>query len=91
MEYKNKAKLKEPNSNRLTESKKGLAVIKADGWGRAGGRGREKGIQGHYDWHTWCRGDQGEDSVALRRQIVTLWHLTTLMDSDCNGVWGVTR
>ena len=30
----------------------------------------------------------GEDSVAKRRQIVTLQHLTTLMDSYCSGVWG---
>ena len=26
----------------------------------------------------------GEESVAQRRQIVNLWHLTTMMDSDCN-------
>ena len=33
-------------------------------------------------------GDQGENSVAKRRQIVNLWHLmdVNLMDSDCNGV-----
>ena len=35
-------------------------------------------------------GDHGEHSVAQRRQIVNLWHLTTLMDSDCTGVgWGL--
>ena len=32
-------------------------------------------------------GDHGEDSVDQRRQVVPLWHFTTLMDSDCNGVW----
>ena len=32
--------------------------------------------------------DHGEDSVAQRRQIVTLWHLTTLMGSDYSGAWG---
>ena len=30
----------------------------------------------------------GDDSVAQRRQIVTLWHLTILMGSDCNGACG---
>ena len=29
-----------------------------------------------------------EGSIAQRRQVVTLQHLTTLMDSDCNGVCG---
>ena len=33
-------------------------------------------------------GKVGEDSVAQRRQLVTLWHLTMLMDSDFNAVWG---
>ena len=32
-------------------------------------------------------GDHRENSVAQRRHIVNLWHLTTLMDSDCIGVW----
>ena len=36
--------------------------------------------------HGVCGGHR-EDSVAQRRQVGTLWHLTTLMDSDCNGVW----
>ena len=73
---------KQQNSSRLTDSKKGLVVTKAEGCGR------EKGIEGYYDWHTWCWGNHGEDSAAQRRQVVTLWHLTMLMDSDCNGVWG---
>ena len=31
-----------------------------------------------------------EDSVTQRRQVVTLWHLTMPIDSDCNGVqWGL--
>ena len=50
--------------------------------------GREKGNEGYYDWHTWCGRDHEEDSVAQRRQIVTLGHLTTLMDRDCNGMGG---
>ena len=54
--------------------------------GEGGLGGREKGIEGYYDWHTW-HGGHGEDSVAQRRQIVNVWHLTTLIDSDCNGVW----
>ena len=39
MEYKNKAKLKEQNSSRLTDSKKGLAVTKGKRLGRRGLRG----------------------------------------------------
>ena len=38
MKYKNKRKLKEQNSSRLTHSKKGLAVTKGEG-GRRGLRG----------------------------------------------------
>ena len=49
---------------------------------------REKGIEGYYDWHIRCEGYHRTNSVAQRRKIVTLWHLTTLMDSDCNGVSG---
>lgn len=30
------------------------------------------------------------NSVARRRQIVNLWHLIILMDSDCSGMWGGT-
>ena len=85
--YNNKAKLKEQNSNRLTDSKQGLVVTKGrseEGWVGMG----EKGIERYYDWHTCYRGDHEEDSWAQRRQVVTLWHLTTLMGSDCNGVHG---
>ena len=32
-------------------------------------------------------GDHGENSVTQTRHIVDLWYLTTLMDSDCTGVW----
>ena len=28
-----------------------------------------------------------ENSVVQRRHVVTLWHLTMLMDSDCSGMW----
>ena len=40
--------------------------------GGVGEGGREKGIEGHYDWHTQCVGVQGEGSVTQRRQVVTL-------------------
>ena len=51
--------------------------------------GREgEGGRGVFDSHTWRLGNHGEDSVAQRRQVVTLWHPTALMDSDCNGVCG---
>ena len=32
-------------------------------------------------------GDHGENSVSQRRDIVDLWQLAALMDSDCIGVW----
>ena len=52
MEYKNKGKLKEQNSSRITESKKGLIVTKRKGTGDDGWEGRNKGREkerGHYD------------------------------------------
>ena len=66
----------------------GLVVTKGEERGRAGGEGGRRELKGimigiHDVW-----GDYGEDSVAQRGQIVTLWHLTTVMDSDCNVVWG---
>ena len=82
-----KQKLKEKNSSRLTDSKKGLVVTKEERWGRAGGEGGRRGLRGTM-FSTHGVGDHGEDSVAQRRQTVNLWHLTTLMDSDCNGVYG---
>ena len=33
-------------------------------------------------------GGHGADSIPQRRQVMTLWHLTMLMDSDCKGVCG---
>ena len=78
MEYNNEAKLKEQNSSRLTNSKKRLAVTK--------GKGGGEGTEGYCDWYTQCRGGHREDSVAQRRHVLTLWHLTTLMDSDFSGV-----
>ena len=51
--------------------------------GREGGRRGLRGIM----FSTHGVGGHGADSVAQRRQIVCLWHLTTLMDSDCIGVW----
>ena len=41
-----KKKLKEQNSSRLTDSMKGLVVIKGDGWGKL--LGKKKGIEGYY-------------------------------------------
>ena len=49
MEYKNKAKLKEQNSSRLTEPKNGLTVTKGKGTGEGGWEGRDKGNKGHYN------------------------------------------
>ena len=52
MEYKNKGKLKEQNSSRITEPKNGLTVTKGKGTGEDGWEGREKGREkerGHYD------------------------------------------
>ena len=52
MEYKNKEKLKEQNSSRLTEPKNGLIVTKGKGTGENGREGRDKGGEkerGHYD------------------------------------------
>ena len=46
MEYNNKAKLKEQNSSILTDSKKGLAVTKEEGWGRVGEAGGRRGKRG---------------------------------------------
>ena len=87
MECNNKAKLKEQNSSRLTDSKKGLVVTKGEGCERVGGEGGRRGLRGIMFSTHGVRGHR-ENSVAPRRQIVTLWHLTTLMDSDYNGVLG---
>ena len=43
MEYKNKGKLKEQNSSRITEPKNGLTVTKGKGTGEDGWEGRDKG------------------------------------------------
>ena len=62
MEYNNKAKLKEQNSSRLTDSKKELAVTKGKGVGggqvvREGGRRGLRGIMisTHKVGGTWRR------------------------------------
>ena len=83
MEFNSEKKLEEQNNSRLTDSK-GLVVTKGEG----GCGGREKWIEGYYDWYTWCWRHHGEDSIPQRRQVVTLWHLTTVMDGDFSGVWG---
>ena len=52
MEYKNKEKLKEQNSSRITEPKNGLTVTKGIGTGEVGWERRDKGVEkerGHYD------------------------------------------
>ena len=52
MEYKNKEKLKEQNSSRITELKKGLTVTKGKGTGEDGWERRDKDGEkerGHYD------------------------------------------
>ena len=86
VEYKNKAKLKEQNSSRLTEPKNGLTVTQGKGLGRVVGKGGVKGVRrititthNMWGWH-------GEGCATQGRQVVILQHLTTLMDSDCNGV-----
>ena len=51
MEYKNKEKLKEQNSSRITEPKKGLTVTKGKGTGEDGrDKGREEERR-YYDEH----------------------------------------
>ena len=50
--------------------------------GEEGGRRGLRGIM----FSTHGVGGHGENSVAQRRHIVNLWHLTTLMDSDCIGI-----
>ena len=86
MEYNNGAKWKEQNSSRLTDSKKGLAVTKGEGCEKRGEEGGRWGLRGIM-FSTHGVGDHGENSVAQRRQRVNLWHLTTLMESDCIGGW----
>ena len=52
MEYKNKGKLKEQNSSRITEPKNGLTVTKGKETGDDGWEGRDKGrekVRGHYN------------------------------------------
>ena len=46
MQYNNKAKLKEQNSSRLTDSKKGLVVTKGEECGRAGPEEGRRGLWG---------------------------------------------
>ena len=72
MEYNNKAKLKEQNSSRLTDSKKGLVVTKGKGAGKDAGEGGRWGLRGiMIGTHGVCVG-HGEDSVAQRRQVGAL-------------------
>ena len=85
MEFNNEAQLKEQNSSRLRDSKKELVVTKGEGCGRVGEERGRKELRGIM-FSTHGVGGHGENIVAQRREIVNLWHLTTLMDSDCIGV-----
>ena len=61
-------------------------VTKAEGCGRTGGERGRRGLRGIM-FSVHGVGDHGENSVAQRRDIMDLWQLATLMDSDCIGVW----
>ena len=86
MEYNNEAKLKEQNGSRLKDSKNELVVIKGKGCGKVSGEGGRRGLR-DIMLSTHGVGDHGENSVSQRRDIVDLWQLAALMDSDCTGVW----
>ena len=86
MEYNKEAKLKEQNSSRLRDSKNELVITKGGVFGREGVEGGTRGLRGVM-FSTHGVGGHGENSVAQRRHIVNLWHLTTLMYRDCIGVW----
>ena len=63
-------------------------VTKGKGWGRVNEEVQGRGMKGiMIGTHGVCV-DHGKDSVAQRRQVVTLWHRTTLKDSDCSRMWG---
>ena len=86
MKHNNEAKLKEQNGSRRADSKNGLVVTKGKGCGRTGGEGWRRGLRGIM-FSTHGVGDHGENSVSQRRDIVDLWQLAALMNSDCIGVW----
>ena len=69
MDHKNKAKLKEQNSSRLTEPKNGLTVAKGKGTG--GEMGEKGGIRGKRGLKISTH-NLGEGSIAQRRQVVIL-------------------
>ena len=50
------------------------------------GQGGKRGIT--ISRHSVGGGGHREGCTTQRRQVVTLQHLTTLMDSDCKGVCG---
>ena len=88
MEYNNKAKLREQNSSRLTDSKKGLAVTKEKGFRSVGGEGGRRGLRGiTISSHNIGRPLGRQD--CMRRHVITMasYHA----DSDCSGVraWGL--
>ena len=71
MEYKNKAKLKEQNSNRLTDSKKGLAVTKGKELGRVAGEGGRRGLRGTIISTQNIRRSQGRQ-YSMEKTVMTL-------------------
>ena len=75
----------EQNDSRLRDSKNELVVTKGEECGRAGGERGRRGLRGIM-CSTHGVGDH-ENTVSHRRDIVNLWQLTALMDSDCIGVW----
>ena len=84
-----KKKLKEQNSSRITEPKNGLTVTKGKGsgeywWEGSGKVGKNAGSM--ISMYNWWGHEEG--CATHRRQVVILQHLTTLMDSDRNGVFG---
>ena len=72
VEYKNKEKVKEPNSSRITELKNGLTVTKGKGTREDGWEGRDKGEQGALGLAYIMWGMYGECSITQRRQVVIL-------------------
>ena len=69
----------EQNSSRLTDSKKGLVVTKGEV------RGGRRGLRGIMISTHGVEGGIIGRHVAHGRQVVTVWHITTLMDSDFSG------
>ena len=87
MAYNNKAKLKEQNGSRLTNSTKGLAITKGKGLGRVGEKGGRKGLRGTII-NTYNIGRSLGRQYSRENQLVTLYHLTTLTRQRLQSVGG---